>query len=302
MPESPDAPLDLSLIDDQAPVAQPLVTRPVAAAAGPVAVEDARLAVQAPLPRLVEVANLSPEDLAAANASAARLDFRKTSTLLAHGDGVLAGIASASRELLTGVRLGDAGAVGQIAAAVIDGVKILRIQDLQAASSGEAAPRKGGLIGKFLGVVSDAQAAYKGFKENRKKFLELMDTEVAKARKVKADLGVTIELLDEQAVAIRKSLHDLKIEIAAGQIAIDRAQEELEALRQHAGRNRRSRRCRRRSRIPRRDRQLSRQDRGDAREPRRFGAADPDHRSEQTSRRDAADEDLERHARRDPRA
>ena len=232
MPDSPDAPLDLSLIDDAPVAAAPLVTRVVGSTA-PAVVDDARLAVQPPLERLVEVANLSPEDLAAANASAAQIDFRKTGSLLAHGDGVLAGIASASRQLLTGVRLGDAGAVGNIAAAVIDGVKILRIADLQAASSGEGAKPKG-LFGKLMGAVSDAQAAFKGFKENRKKFLELMDTEQAKARRVKADLDVTIGLLDEQALAIRQSLHNLKIEIAAGQLAIDRGQEELEALRQHA--------------------------------------------------------------------
>jgi hypothetical protein len=41
-------------------------------------------------------------------------------------------------------------------------------------------------------------------------------------------------LLDQQAVAIRNSLHALKIEIAAGQIALDRGQAELEALRQPA--------------------------------------------------------------------
>ena len=61
-----------------------------------------------------------------------------------------------------------------------------------------------------------------------------MDAEQAKARAMKADLGVTIELLDQQAVAIRKSLYDLKIEIAAGQIALDRGQNELEALRLNA--------------------------------------------------------------------
>ena len=54
---------------------------------------------------------------------------------MAHGDGVLAGIAQASRQLLAGVRVGDAGEVGRIAAAVIDGVKILRIQDLQTESA-----------------------------------------------------------------------------------------------------------------------------------------------------------------------
>jgi uncharacterized protein YaaN involved in tellurite resistance len=232
MPDSSDAPLDLSLIDDLPPASAPLVTHVVGSSL-PAANADARLAAQPPLERLVEVANLSSDDLAAANASAADINFRKTATLLAHGDGVLSGIASASRQLLTGVRLGDAGAVGDIAAAVIDGVKILRISDLQAASTGAGAKPKG-ILGRIMGAVSDAQAAFKGFKENRKKFLELMDAEQAKARKVKADLGVTIDLLDEQALAIRSSLHDLKIEIAAGQLAIDRGQEELEALRLHA--------------------------------------------------------------------
>jgi hypothetical protein len=61
-----------------------------------------------------------------------------------------------------------------------------------------------------------------------------MDSEQAKARKTKADLTVSVELLDQQAMAIRQSLHRLKIEIAGGQLALDRGQAELEALRQHA--------------------------------------------------------------------
>jgi uncharacterized protein YaaN involved in tellurite resistance len=61
-----------------------------------------------------------------------------------------------------------------------------------------------------------------------------MDEQQAKARKTKSDLAVTIELLDQQALAIRQSLHDLKIAIAAGQIALDRGDDQLEAKRQHA--------------------------------------------------------------------
>jgi uncharacterized protein YaaN involved in tellurite resistance len=231
---APAAPLDLSIFDsiDQPPapanalVAQPPVQLP--------ATTDPRLAPEPPPERLVEVANLSPDDLAAAQASAARINFRETASLLSHGDGVLASIAQASRQLLTGVRLGEAGEVGRIAAAVIDGVKILRIEDLQAESaSGQPAPRKG-IFGKLMGMAADAHTAFKGFQENRKQFLDLMDSEQAKARKTKADLAVTIQLLDQQALAIRQSLHGLKIEIAAGQIALDRGQEELEALRQNA--------------------------------------------------------------------
>ncbi|MEI9981972.1 MAG: toxic anion resistance protein [Aliidongia sp.] len=180
------------------------------------------------------MANLSPDDLAAAQRSATGIDFRKSATLLSHGDGVLAGIAQSSRQLLDGVRLGDAGEVGRIAASVIDGVKILRIEDLQTeAAGGHAAPRTG-LFSKLLGMAADAHTAFKGFQENRKKFLDLMDGEQAKARKTKADLAVAIELLDQQAIAIRQSLHGLKVEIAAGQIALDRGHEELEALRLNA--------------------------------------------------------------------
>jgi uncharacterized protein YaaN involved in tellurite resistance len=232
----PEAPLDLSAFDTPDPPPRPSQSLVAPSQAGehlPVPV-DARLAPQPRPERLVEVSKLSPDDLAAANRSAAKLDFRNTNTLLAHCDGVLSAIAQASRQLLTGVRLGEAGEVGRIAAAVIDGVKILRIQDLQAeAAAGQPAARKG-LVGKLLGLAADAHTAFKGFMENRKRFLDLMDAEQAKARKTKSDLAVTIDLLDQQAVAIRQSLHNLKVEIAAGQIALDRGEEELEALRLRA--------------------------------------------------------------------
>ncbi|HEX3995351.1 MAG TPA: toxic anion resistance protein [Acetobacteraceae bacterium] len=227
----PEVPLDLSMFDDPKP--EPSVSQAVAIAA-PTAVTDPRLQPEPAPPRLVEIAKLSPDDLAESQKSAERVDFRVTTSLLAHGDGALAKIAQSSRQLLTGVRLGDAGEVGTIAAAVIDGVKILRIQDLQAESAGGQPAARKGLIGRLLGSVADAHTAFKGFTENRKTFLQLMDGEQAKARKTKADLAVAIELLDQQAVAIRDSLHLLKIDIAGGQIALDRGQDELEALRQNA--------------------------------------------------------------------
>src|SRR6201994_2955494 len=222
-----DAPLDLSAFDTAEP-------QPAAAQSVAISPPDTRLVPQPRPARLVEVNKLSPEELAAAQASAAKLDFRNTRTLLEHCDGVLAAIAQASRQLLTGVRLGDAGEVGRIAASVIDGVKILRIEDLQSeAKAGPPAAHKG-FIGKLLGAAADAHTAFKGFTENRKTFLDLMDAEQAKARKTKADLTVSVELLDQQAMAVRQSLYDLKIEIAAGQLALDRGQSELEELRENA--------------------------------------------------------------------
>jgi len=219
----PDQPLDLSSIGNlEEPPAPPVAAPSVVA-----------LAPEPPAPRLVDVATLAPEERAAAERSATAIDFRKTTTLLAHGDGALAEIAAASRQLLAGVRLDDGGEVGRVAAAVIDGVKILRIDDLRAEAAGAGAPRRG-LLGKVLGLAADTHSAFKSFAEGRKRFLDLMDGELAKARRTRADLAVAIELLDQQAEAIRTSLHKLKIEIAAGQLALDRGQEELEARRAHA--------------------------------------------------------------------
>jgi hypothetical protein len=100
--------------------------------------------------------------------------------------------------LLTGTRLGDAGEVGRIAASVIDGVKILRIEDLQAEANSTTAARKG-FVARLIGFAADAHSAFKGFAENRKRFLDLMDEEQARARKVKADLSVAVELMDQQS-------------------------------------------------------------------------------------------------------
>ena len=229
MPDAkPDEPLDLSNFDSFEPAPAPQSVPAV------VAPPDPRLQLEPAPARLVEIDKLKAEEIAAAEQSAARIDFRKSATLLAHGDNVLAGIAQASRQLLTGVRLGDAGEVGRIAAAVIDGIKILRIEDLQAEAAGGQPGARKGILGRLMGMAADAHTAFKGFAESRKQFLELMDGEQAKARKTKADLTVAMALLDQQADAIRRALHGLKIEIAAGQIALDRGYGELEALRQNA--------------------------------------------------------------------
>jgi uncharacterized protein YaaN involved in tellurite resistance len=234
MPDTkPTSPLDLSVFDNLESAPTPSLPVPAAAAPLPVPADD-HLAPQPAPDRLVDIAKLKPEDLAAAQASAAKIDFRNTNTLLTHGEGVLANIAQSSRQLLTGVRLGDAGEVGRIAASVIDGVKILRIEDLQTEARADQPPAPKGLIGRLIGAAVDARTAFNSFAENRKRFLDLMDEEQAKARKTKADMTVAVELLDRQALAIRQSLNGLKIEIAAGQIALDRGYEELEALRQNA--------------------------------------------------------------------
>ena len=290
MPNAELTALDLAAFDDlDTPIPEP-VERGTASL--PVPASLPALELETEPERLVTVSNLKAEELAAAHASAAKIDFKNTNSLLAHGEGAMAAIAQASRQLLTGVRLGDAGEVGRIAASVIDGVKILPIEDLQAeANSPAAAPRKR-FVARLIGFAADAHTAFKGFAENRKRFLDLMDGEQARARKIKADLSVAVELMDQQAAAIRHSLHVLKIEIAAGQMGLDRGYQELEAQRQKAVRSgeaadaadvmeMRSALANFRGKI------------ADMRESsRRIGHADTGHRSEPKSGRDPHHEDL----------
>jgi uncharacterized protein YaaN involved in tellurite resistance len=231
MNETLATPLDLSMFDTSLPAPAGAATALQAAPSQPVAVPEAL----APLPRparLVAIDNLPPEELLSARNAAEKIDFMNSASLMAHGEGVLSGLAGASRSLLSGVRLGDAGEAGEIAAAVLDGIKILRISDLQAEAN--AGVKRPGLVGKLLGGLGQAKAAFQGFSENRKQFLTLMDQEQAKARRTKADLAVSIQLLEQQDAAIRTALHELKIAIAAGQIALDRGEDELEQKRQHA--------------------------------------------------------------------
>lgn len=226
MTEKPSTPLDLSLFDTETPAPPPATQTSMA----PV---PAALAPQPRPERLVNIDNLPPDELTAAQAQAAQIDFTSSASLMNHGEGVMSGIASASRQLLSGVRLGEAGEAGEIAAAVLDGIKVLRLSDLQAEATNGAKPQQG-VMGRLFGSLAQARTAFQGFAENRKQFLTLMDQQQAKARKTKADLAVSIELLDQQGTAIRTALHNLKIAIAAGQIALDRAEDELEQKRLHA--------------------------------------------------------------------
>jgi uncharacterized protein YaaN involved in tellurite resistance len=232
VPKAESTPLDLAAFDDLDIPTPHLVERGTALL--PIPASSTALERETAPERLVEVSNLKAEELAAAQRSAAKINFNDTNSLLSHGEGAMAAIAQSSRQLLTGTRLGDAGEVGRIAASVIDGLKILRIEDLQGeAQSTASAPRKG-IVARLIGFAADAHSAFKGFAENRKRFLDLMDEEQARARKIKADLTVAVALMDEQTGAIRQSLHALKIEIAAGQIALDRGYQELEAQRRKA--------------------------------------------------------------------
>lgn len=226
MTEKPSTPLDLSLFDTETPAPPPATQTSMT----PV---PAALAPQPRPERLVNIDNLPPDELTAAQAQAAQVDFTSSASLMNHGEGVMSGIASASRQLLSGVRLGEAGEAGEIAAAVLDGIKVLRLSDLQAEATNGAKPQQG-VMGRLFGPLTQARTAFQGFAENRKQFLTLMDQQQAKARKTKADLAVSIELLDQQGTAIRTALHNLKIAIAAGQIALDRAEDELEQKRLHA--------------------------------------------------------------------
>src|SRR5260221_7228690 len=96
MPDTkPTAPLDLSMFDNLDPPPGQALSVP-AVAQPPVAVDPRLVAEPAP-ERLVEIANLSPADLAAAQLAATKVDFPQTHTPPAPGEGAPAGLCPPAR-------------------------------------------------------------------------------------------------------------------------------------------------------------------------------------------------------------
>lgn len=231
-------PLDLSdLYKEDAPQSYP----PSGGGSGAVDVADASsvatspalLEPMAPLPRLVEIDRLPEDMVAEAHRRAAMIDFGDLNTLLSHGMGALDQLAKVSERMLAGRTLGEGDAVGDIAAGVLDGVKILRIEDLQKIARGEG-PASRGMLAKVGGLLLGAKDALSGFAENRKTFNSLMDAQEAKARVAIADLKRNIAAFEEMYQALRQGVRELNIDIAAGQLALESGETRVEELRVHA--------------------------------------------------------------------
>ena len=236
--DTSDAPLDLSAyLNPQSPEPTAangestalVAAEPALAANLPPEVQ----APMAPMARLVDLASLSPEQRAMAEERAKAIRFDDATSTLNFVDNALAPLATASRRLLSETTVGEAGEIGRIAAAVIDGIKILRIEELQEEAR-EAAPKATGFLSRLGRLGKVAHSAIKSFQENRKAFLALMDEEVARARRIKSDLMITIQQLDQQSQSVRTGVSELSISIAAMQLALDRGLVEAEQLRQVA--------------------------------------------------------------------
>ncbi|WP_206957225.1 toxic anion resistance protein [Trinickia acidisoli] len=187
----------------------------------------------APMARLVDLSTLSPQQREIAQERANAIRFDDATSTLNFVDDALAPLATASRRLLSETTVGEAGEIGRIAAAVIDGIKILKIEELQEEAR-EVAPKATGFLSRLGRLGKVAHGAIKSFQENRKAFLALMDEEVAKARRIKSDLMITIQQLDQQSQSVRTGVSELSISIAAMQVALDRGLVEAEQLRQVA--------------------------------------------------------------------
>jgi hypothetical protein len=110
MPEtSPPTPLDLSAFDNLHPLPDPSHAITTVQTTRPhlLVTTDERLQLQPRFERLVEVANLNPDDLAVANASAVSIDFRNTNNLMAHGDGLQIGFHRSIAEFYGGYGAGQ---------------------------------------------------------------------------------------------------------------------------------------------------------------------------------------------------
>jgi uncharacterized protein YaaN involved in tellurite resistance len=238
-PDNPsEAPLDLTAYLNPESATAGIAQASIAPAESvestlPAVVPPEMLAPMAPMARLVDLASLPPQQRAVAEERANSIRFDDATSTLSFVDNALQPLATASRRLLSETTVGEAGEIGRIAAAVIDGIKILRIEELQQEAH-EVAPKATSFLSRLGKLGKVAHGAVKSFQENRKAFLTLMDDEVARARRIKGDLMITITQLDQQSQSVRMGVSELSICIAAMQLALDRGIAEAEQLRQTA--------------------------------------------------------------------
>lgn len=181
--------------------------------------------------QLVVADRLSPETIASAKQLSVEISSKNTAIAREISGKAMAPIEQNARALLNNVRMNDMDALGATAASIIDGIKILRLDDLKNEARGNipAPVRKG--IGSLFGIGKTAVSAIQGFNENRKQFLDVIDKELAKCRTNIADATTRKEILIQQNNTLKQSARDITKIILAYQYAIEREVAEYEEKR-----------------------------------------------------------------------
>lgn len=182
---------------------------------------------------LIDLTRMPDAFLRQAEGRSQELDIARPETIQKAIDVALKPLTEASRALIGKTSVRDAGEMGGIVTEIMTSVKILRLDDIRKEMLEQTGPAKG-LFRRAGKMLSLGKSAIQSYGANRQKFINVLTTQEAKVRRMKADGVVALQLQSEEDRALRSAVSELRLTIAAFQMLHDRASAHYEALRVQA--------------------------------------------------------------------
>ncbi len=203
-----------------------------ATSAGPALLPE--LALQSPGQRLDLVAQMSESEVAQSRKLATEFDLENPVGASLYGAQLLQDFNKTLNELMTGIRIEDAGPAGDIAIAITEAMDEMQIREMQRElKPGSVANMltRLPLIGKYL-------SRFYYFTKRKERFVTLTDSIERKSRGFIRSLLEALLRDDRLIKAVEQRYYGIRLYIAGGEFVLEEGQKRFETLRQQAAESR----------------------------------------------------------------
>ena len=185
--------------------------------------------------QLMDLSKLDGDQMARVNQIVSGVSFADTNSLMSFGATSQRKLSQHLDQLLADIRTGEAGRAGEITIALATTIKDLHLSKVKAEVEGKDTVAE--LFGK-LPFIGTWFSALRALQQNHKKITEHLAVIEQKAQADMTALRATNDKLDRMVVASIDHIHDVELDMAAGQILIKRARVDFERKRNEVERSR----------------------------------------------------------------
>lgn len=177
---------------------------------------------------LIKAENFTPEQIAHSEEIAKAINFDDTNTILTFGAAPQREINSFLDNLLTDIKVGDAGVAGTITLELSEGYDLMRIEEIKKQLTGDGGSGFWSGIGKVIGVVTDLAGLIKNMSDQKSTIIAKFDKIERIANDRKRELMNYNVRLDQLQKGSERFIFDMAVHIAAGEKALLRGVDEYD--------------------------------------------------------------------------
>ena len=192
------------------------------------------LALQSSSQRLDLVAQMSDSEVAQARKLATEFDLENPVGASLYGAQLLQDFNKTLNELMTGIRIEDAGPAGDIAIAITQAMDEMQIRDMQR----ELKPGTFANLLTRLPLVGKYLSRFYYFAKRKERFVTLTDSIERKSRGFIRSLLEALIRDDRLIKAVEQRYYTIRLYIAGGEFVLEEGQKRFDALRQQAAESR----------------------------------------------------------------